>query len=636
VKTTMQEKSVSFRSVVIGLLLLPINVYWMSIAELKYDSQATALPLFVYPVFLLFLLTMVNLGVRRLWKKGTLQQGELLTIYVMLVVSTSLAAYGMMQDLFAVILHPYQFATPENDWEALFFRYIPKWLTLDDQQVIGAYYEGDSTLYTETHLKAWIRPVLVWSIFTLLLVFIMQCINALVRKQWVQQERLAFPIIQLPVAMTRSESFFRNRLLWIGFAIVALIDLINGLHVLIPKVPGINMKLYDISRFFTEKPWSAMGTTRTSLYPFMIGIGFFLPLDLSFSCWIFFVFRQLFRVIASYTGFHSMPGFPYFHEQSAGAWMGLFLIALWLSKRHLVEAFISAFGRKKRIDESDEPMSYRVAFLGLLMGMSGLLLFCHHAGMSLTYAWIFFTLYFVIAISITRLRAEFGAPHGIFNHPLDIMATSLGTTAIGAQNLTIMSFFFWFNRGYRPHLMPNQLEAFKIADAAHMNSRRLFVAMMLAAVTAIITTFWVDLSLIYREGATSRLTAFRLWVGSGAFNQLQKWLYFPKSPDFLRVGFMGVGMCTMFLLRILRMRFLFWPFHPAGYALAVSFAIDYFWFPLLLSWLLKSIILSYGKIKGYQKAIPFFLGLILGDFVMGGLWMIFGVITQQQVYMFFI
>ena len=242
----------------------------------------------------------------------------------------------------------------------------------------------------------------------------------------------------------------------------------------------------------------------------------------------------------------------------------------------------------------------------------------------------------MIATAIARLRAEFGAPHGVFNHPLDILVTSFGTTAIGAQNLTTMSFFYWFNRGYRPHPMPNQLEALKISDAAGMNNRRLFVAMMLAAVAAIIATFWVDLSLIYKDGATSRLSAFRLWVGSGSFNRLQQWLSYPKPPDMLRVGFMGVGMFIIFLLRILRMRFLFWPFHPAGYALAVSFAIDYFWFPLLLAWLLKSLILSYGKIKGYRKAIPFFLGLILGDFIVGGLWMLFGVITHRQVYMFFI
>ncbi|MFQ6042759.1 MAG: DUF6785 family protein, partial [Candidatus Poribacteria bacterium] len=60
---------VTRRAVLLGLILLPINIYWMSVAELKYDSQATALPLFIYPVFILFLLTVANFGLEKLWKR---------------------------------------------------------------------------------------------------------------------------------------------------------------------------------------------------------------------------------------------------------------------------------------------------------------------------------------------------------------------------------------------------------------------------------------------------------------------------------------------------------------------------------------------------------------------------------------
>ena len=47
---------IRLRCILIGLVLLPINIYLMSVAELKYDSQATALPLFIYTVCLLFFL----------------------------------------------------------------------------------------------------------------------------------------------------------------------------------------------------------------------------------------------------------------------------------------------------------------------------------------------------------------------------------------------------------------------------------------------------------------------------------------------------------------------------------------------------------------------------------------------------
>ncbi len=629
----MPARSTSLRATLLGLALLPVTIYWMSVAELKYDSQATALPIFVYPVCALFVLALVNLLARRVSPRAALRPGELLTVYVMLVVGTSLGAYGMMQDLFAVVTHPYRYATPENEWRELFFHYIPPSLTPTDPVALDAYYVGESTLHTRRHLTAWARPAAAWSAFTLLLLWIMHCINALLRKQWIRQERLVFPIVQLPLALANSTSFLAQPLLWVGFGIVAVVDIVNGLHVLFPSVPGLNVKLYDIGRFLAEKPWSAMGTTRTSLYPFMVGIGFFLPLDLSFSCWVFFVLRQLMKVGASLVGSQRLPQFPYFHEQAAGSWAGLCAIALWMGRRHLREALAQAIrgGRGP-----DEPMSYRTAFLGLLAGSVGLMLFCRLVGLSVAYGGVFFALYFAIAVAVTRIRAEFGAPHGIFNHPLNIMVTALGTGAMGGQNLTAMSFLFWFNRGYRPHPMPNQLEAYKLASSGQMDARRLLAAMLLAAVVGVVAVFWIDLALIYRDGATAGLSSFRLWVGNGAFTNLGRWLSYPRDPDYLRVGFMGVGAAAVSVLHALRLRFIAWPFHPAGYALAVSFAVDYFWFPLLLAWALKFAVLRVGGVGGYRRAIPFFLGLILGDLAVGGLWMIFGVATGRQVYMFFI
>ena len=623
------------RAILIGLFLLPFNVYWLTIAEMKYDSQATALPLFIYPVFILFCLVVINNGVGRLRKEIRLSSGELLTVYVMLVISTSIAAYGMLQDLFAVIVHPYRFASSENEWKNLFFRYIPSWFTVSTPDVLVGYYEGDSTLYETEQVLAWIKPAVVWSSFLCVLLFMMHCINTVFRLQWVQQERLAFPVIQLPAAMAQSKRFFRNHMLWLGFSIVAGLDILDGLHILFPTVPYLHLKLTNIHQYFTEKPWNAMGTTRISFYPFMIGIGFFLPLDLSFSCWFFFVLRQLSRVFSSYLGMRSLPGFPYFHEQSAGAWICLAFISLWLTRKHLAFVLRTALSAKSSVD-AHEPMRYRTALLGLVLGMLFLIGFGHQAGMSISAVLLFFGCYFAIAIAVTRLRAELGAPHGIFNHPLDMMVTAFGSKMWGPSNLTAMSFLFWFNRGYRPHPMPNQFEALKLAEIAHINNRRLLFAMTAAAALAIICSFWTNLDMLYRDGAIARVTAFRLWVGNGTFTRLERWLFHPVAPDFIRTSFMGVGGLLTLILLVLRLRFFWWPLHPAGYALAVSFAIDYFWFPFFISWVLKSLILKSGRVKGYQRAIPFFLGLILGDFVIGSLWMIFGVLTQQQVYMIFI
>ena len=218
--------------------------------------------------------------------------------------------------------------------------------------------------------------------------------------------------------------------MWLSFGIVAILDVLNGLHVLFPAVLYLHLKLTNISQYFTEKPWSLMGTTQVSFYPFMIGIGFFLPLDLSFSCCFFFLLRQLSRVLSGYIGIHHLPRFPYFHEQSAGAWICLALIAFWLTRKHLVSALQFAWSSKNGTN-INPPMSYRTAFLGLAVCSLFLFGFGFHVGMSTTAILLFFSIYF--AIAITRLRAEFGAPHGIFNHPLDIMITTFGSKSWGAK-----------------------------------------------------------------------------------------------------------------------------------------------------------------------------------------------------------
>ena len=109
----------------------------------------------------------------------------------------------------------------------------------------------------------------------------MTLISILLRKQWTDHERLTFPVIQMPGAMMNPKSsFFQSRLIWIGFAILGTIVLINGMHFFFPQIPYVPVKRQHIDRFFLEKPWNAAMPMKISFYPFIIGLGFMMPLDL--------------------------------------------------------------------------------------------------------------------------------------------------------------------------------------------------------------------------------------------------------------------------------------------------------------------------------------------------------------------
>ena len=61
-ETPTSSARVTARSLLLGVLFIPINVYWMTIVEVKYYSlDGSCLPLFIQPVFIMFVCVVVNL-----------------------------------------------------------------------------------------------------------------------------------------------------------------------------------------------------------------------------------------------------------------------------------------------------------------------------------------------------------------------------------------------------------------------------------------------------------------------------------------------------------------------------------------------------------------------------------------------
>jgi len=595
------------------------------------SGYPTTFSLFFNVIFFLFFLTLFNSGIQRLSPTFALNPSELLLIYAMLSVASGICGLDMMQVLITFVGGVKRMATPENEWKELFFRYIPDWLAVSDPLTLQGYHEGESTFYLTRHITHWLMPVLVWSGFISVLAFVMLCLTAVVRKQWIETEKLSYPIIHLPLHLTLNPaSFFRSKIMWLGFAIAGGMDLINGLHFLYPVVPGFGGRLYDLSPFFTERPWNAIGWTPIPIFPYAVGLAFFMPLDLSFSCWFFYLFWKAERILGSILGVHHLPKFPYIEEQTSGAYIGLCVLAIWMTRRHIRRVFVAIFRGGSPEDRIGEPISYRTAAAGLLIGPTILIVFSLKAGMTFWVSVIFFTLYFILAIGITRMRAELGSPvHDLHRAGAHLMmVNTIGTRHFSVGNLTMFSFYQFFNRAYRGHIMPHQLEGFKLAERSRMNTQRFFWALTLAACVSSMTSFWAILDTSYRFGVPN------IGKVNESFGRLQRWLIAPSSVDYAAFLGIGVGFLFTLLLALLRMSLFWWPLHPAGYAVASNWSINLFWFSIFISWVIKFLILRHGGLTLHRRSIPFFMGLILGEFIVGGFWMIRGAFWGVPTYKF--
>lgn len=624
------NKGATFRAILIGILLIPFNAYW--IMDSAGQGYPTTVSLYFNVVFCIFWMTMLNFAILKLIPRYAFSQGEILTVYVMLSLASSLAGHDMLRVLIPMIPHAFWFATPENEWAELFHRYIPDWVAVKDVSRLMDYYRGESTFYTWNHIKTWITPTLTWSGFLFSLVFVMLCINIFVRKQWTEHEKLSYPIIQLPLEMTKgggATGALRSKLLWLGFGIAAAIDVINGLNYLYPNVPSLGGKLYDIRPYFTSSPWNAIGWTPIALFPFAVGLAFFIPLDLAFSCWFFYIFWKVERIAGAAIGVRNMPGFPFIDEQSFGAYIGLCIIAIIATRKHLWNVIRKIFTGAGDVNDSMEPLPYRWTMVGMILAFGYIFGFSKLAGMSVWVILAFFAIYYMISTAVTRMRAELGSPvHDLhFIGPDEMLPRMFGTRRLGPQNLTMFAYYFFFNRAYRGHPMPHMLEGFKLAERTRIDNRRLVVAMILAMVLGIIATFWAYLHISYIEGA-------RTWFAWRPFNRLQSWLITPRNPDRPATIAMVIGLGITMFLMTMRMRIFWWPFHPAGFAISSSWSMNVFWFSIFVSSLIKWFILKQGGLKTHRKAIPFFMGLILGEFIIGSIWALIGITIERPMYRF--
>ena len=634
------QRGLTLKSFLITLLITPIHVLWIIELEVVRHTCPTIIHPFANVIFILFWLLLIRYFLGKISPKLGLSEPEVLTIYVMSCIVSTFCSYDIMQVLIPIMGHPFWFATTENEWRELFWEQLPQWLTVQNEKALGPFYEGGSSLYVKHYLRAWFIPVVAWVSFIFVLMAVMVCINTLLRVQWMERERLTYPLIQLPLEMTHARSgFFKNRLMWLGFGIISVIVTMNILNSLYPSVPYIPIKRQDIHQYFTYRPWNAMGGVRISFYPFVIGISFLIPLELLFSFWVFFIFYKMELMVGGMMGWQSLPRFPYASEQGFGVYMGVLVFFLWRGRAHftgVVRHLFSTRASASRLDDSREPMPYRLAAAGMVIGMIFLTVFSYKAGMSLWMIVIFFGVYFLSGIMVARLRAELGfMVHDMAGtQPHDMIIVGCGTRRIGTSTLTVLSLYMFFNRTNWTNPMPEPLEAFKIAERRNINPRHIAVAILLTTFIGSVITFWLLLDIYYRHGAESGY----FWAtahGRGTYSQLENWLTYPQGTDGTAVAFMGGGLGIAGLLMFLRTRFLWWSLHPLGYAMANSWGMYNLWSCLLVTWAAKLIILRYGGIHSYRRAIPFFLGMALGDCITGSIGSILSIILNTPVYEFF-
>ena len=635
---SLENQKIRFPAILVGVLLIaamcavtPYNNYYLQNTKIAGNH----LP--VGSIFgILLLIFLVNVPLRKLMRSGRFAFSalELTVIWIMLIVAVGIPSMGLLQFLLPSLVAVRYFATTENDWSETLHPHVPEWLVVTEPQAVTDFYEGIGAAEGVPWMF-WLEPLLVWGLFVLVFYFTTLCLSTILRKQWVERERFSFPLIQIPIQLAAEpehgsllNSFFKNRLLWAGMALPVVLHLINGLHAHFPKVPEIPL-IYDIYRVFTEKPWYTLGwwpAMRFVIYFSVIGIASLLTLEVSFSLWFFYLFFKLQYIIMNALGLSIGPWISC-SRQVMGGYLVFVPAVFWMGREHIGSIFRKTFsiGGGQEIDDSNEPVSYRMALLGFFLGFTTLIVFLVVAGITTWVALVTLLSIFITSIVLTWMVVNGGlllvqAPF----FPSEYIDITLGSNALGHKSLAILSFQRTFLRDWGEFMMPNFLHSFKAADEVRLARRRLIPILGISIVVAALVSVYASLTLIYDKGALFLQSWAFVVAPRNYFQRMSSLIQFPIETKWDEVYSMIAGAGFTGFMLWMRQHFVWWSLHPIGYLLGATYPPFHLWSSILIGWFIKYMALKFGGASTYRKIRPVAFGLIFGEYVMVGLWMIVG------------
>ena len=659
-------RALTLRAVVSGLLglslicgLVSYNDYTLKNTPLigNYLPIGVVLLTFLFVVF-------VNGPLSRFAPRWAFSGGELCVMFSVILVGCSVPASGLVRYLVPSWVMPVALGRQYPEFADLFLKMgLPDWMFpvfrssdrstwFTDPIVTG--YETRWNADGGIPYGAFVRPFLTWGVFVFAFFGGLLSMVLVVRRQWVENERLPFPLAQIQMALIAPpergkwlNETLSNKLFWLAFGAVFLLHGYNGLMLYFKQDAATITTGFDLQKLFTEPPFNYVEASffKSNLFFTAAAVTFFLNRAVGFSLWFFYIFQQMTRVwLGEATGDPNIPGQADVHF---GGLMAFAMMILWAGRKHyksvLGEAlYLSPRDRSEHMYGSPA-MAARV-LLGCMAVMVGWLWM---AGATVPGAVVMVLLLFILFLTLTRFVAEVGLIHAQHQVPVQRPFSFLDQIGLG-KLVPIKTYYLgtqlqgiYFDA--RETLPVYASHSLKLADDALEGTRRgerlrlvwLFVFVLGFSYTL---SVFFHLRNEYTYAATLDGTnAFPIdnWGGRGCWEWMtvNPTLSYHRSSTMVAhnpLGWFAGGFVAVTALYAGRLMFPGWPLHPIGLLMVGSYPMSTLWFSFFVGWVAKVIVVRFGGTELYTRAKPMAIGLIVGEALAAAMWMATAVVLVQM------
>jgi len=616
-RLTAPSSRSSIRSIAIASLItvginavIPYTHHYMHTISLVEGMM----PMGVLMPFLL-LIFVVN-PILKLFGKGVqLEPWELIVVFSVSYVSIHInEVLGRVLATYAVM---HYMATPENLWAEYAYGLVQPWMVVEDAgDQLAWFYEGLPR--TETvPWTIWVRPTFWWLSFLGAIGAGCLAFGTIIRRQWVEQERLTFPFAQVAEELAETAGpngfpgYMKQSLFWVGFSVPAFIVLwyIGGYFN--PGWPsiyiGIENRSVNLGRY--------VPFLHSRINFLIIAFAYFTDLQVLLSIWVFWALTWIQIGVTNRIGVVEGVGdFGGAMQQAMGGFMVFCIWGLWSARDHLRDVFRQAFGKAHTMDDSRELMSYRSAVFLFLGAAAYMTLWLSKGGMNPAVSLIVVTFWFVFYVGFAKVIAMtglvFAESPGLGVKILDLAPPqSLGPGSIAVRQVIGSCY-----QNGKCFAMPSASHAARLGESiggkARTVGRTALAAFLLSLVAAAVSTIWLG----YKDGAFNfgsymfRIAAPRYFDRIvSSIRDISKETHYGTRMAFTAWGALVVGVMTF-----CQYRFTWWPIHPIGYTLVPFYSTRTAIVSVFLTWLAKVIILRVGGISLYRRGVPLMIGCVVG------------------------
>lgn len=626
---------------------------------------------------LLFFISFVMVINAPLWRwapRAAFSSGELAVAMGMVLCSCAIPSSGLMRNLPAVLSQQFHYASDNNEYAGIIDQVnLPSWIlprlereTAKErgQEWLVRYYRGripagqveTETLWSQMW-SAWARPIFTWGILVAAVWGGVICGAVILRRQWVENERLAFPLatvylslIEAPEPGRGLNALFRMRSFWIAAGAVFCVHFFYGMNQYDSvHWPAIPIK-YDLGSVFSDAPWSHLSwfVKQAGIFFSMIGFAYFLQGQVAFSLWFFMVLLQV--TLMSYGTYQAQFTEGAQRDQLFGGLFPFALTILWVGRHHWGMVAKQMIGRRQANDPSSRYLPYGIAGWGLVACLLVAATWIVAAGATVVGAVVIVGMMFLFFLCIARIVAETGL---IFAQiPMDITRPLIfGLTEVPGMVLRTTTKSFYLTAkldtiflDLRESLAVYSTNALRVTDETYQQERTRGIgagfigAIALALLVGYFVAWGSMLTCEYAYGTTLDTTG-ETPINKYAVEQPKEILeatrgYIPPGTGpketHSRIGHFTFGAVLTGFLSMMRLRFAAWPLHPIGFLVVYSWPLANMWFSIFIGWLAKALMVKFGGTTLYRAARPAFTGLIIGEAAAAAFWLVVSLVLNSM------